>query len=209
MRARVGTHDHITFAKAVPQFKVKRAIPVVSRVLQQEPACRRAGWGVVDEAVGSVAFEKFGLQVNGPGEFFFESETPVHIARRLKCASVNEKRSEQWRRGRRRCTVHIRGFADRVEEVVCSLAGKRTGDQKQRSRIVDDSNSCGDLCVAFVVKHVSPSQSRRDQHVTDDLIPIETQSGLNQQTVANEPTVLGIRAAFEVVDFRKSATRKC
>src|SRR6202034_4413401 len=96
----------------------------------------------------------------------------------------------------------IRRLAMRIEEVIDSLPLQGLLKQAQVRGVVDNSYSRRQLGVAFVVEDVGPGQSRRQQRSADDLVPVRTQAGLDEQTICDQPAVLGVNARFKVIDGR-------
>src|ERR1019366_5839477 len=193
----VGAHQHVAFPEVVAEAHFEGVVAVVARIFENEVAAGAAG-RVVGEAARAAFFEEFRFQIDGGGELSLEAQAPIYETGSLERVSVHGK-----------CSGHGRGkHAVRVEEIVFALTGERTGDEEQERRIVDQTDSCGKLGVARVVENVGSGEARREERSADDFIPIETDAGLDEQTIADQPPVFGIGTGLEVVSGGRRTSGK-
>ena len=86
----------------------------------------------------------------------------------------------------------------RIENVLpCS--GEGTGDQEDRSGFIDDADPSRNFCVARVVENVCSSEARSEILVVNQSVPVEADSGFDQQAVGDAPAILDIGGDFRVV----------
>ena len=205
-------------AEAVPQTHREGVVTVVSAVPEQEVSVDRAIQRVVGEAMHAALLDELQFQENGSRQFFLQANAPVQVSRCGERVPVHNERGRQWyRRGLRRRRRRSAGNSGavcflrapiRIEKVINSLPFESLMDQPQAGCIVGNPNSRRQLGIAFVVENVSPRQAWREQRRPDDLIPIEAQARLNEQTIRNQPSILGIGAGLSIVERRVIAPRK-
>src|ERR1019366_3061304 len=194
-RTGVGAHQHVAFPEVVAEAHFEGVVAVVARIFENEVAARAAGH-VVGEAARSAFFKEFRFQIDGSGELALEAYAPVYETGSLERVSIDGE-----------CSGHGK-HAGRVEEIVGALADERTGDEEQERRIVDKTDSCGKLGIARVVEDVVSSEAWREERSADDFIPIEAEAGFDQQTIADQPAVLGVGAGLEVVSGGRQTSGK-
>src|SRR5580700_7759808 len=73
-------------------------------------------------------------------------------------------------------------------------------NQAQAGGVVGNPNSRRELGIAFVIEDVSSGQARGEERRSNDFIPIETHAGLDEQTIGDEPAILGVGTGFVVVN---------
>src|SRR5208282_4190 len=197
-RTGVGAHQHVAFPEVVAEAQFDGVVAVVARIFEDEVAAGAAG-RVVDEAAGTAFFEEFRFQIDGGGELSLEAHAPVYETRRLEGVSVDGKRS------RHGPGKHAGG---RIEKIVGALPGERTGNEEHERWIVDQTDSCGKLGVARVVEDVGSCEARREERSADDFVPVEADAGFDEQTIGDQPAVLGVGGGLEVVSRGRRTSGK-
>src|SRR5579863_2412373 len=196
--ARVGAHHHVGFVEVAPQGDLKRVVAVVAGVFEEEIAARGVVASVIDESARSFSLKIFRLEIDGGRKLFFEGNAPVDKARSEKRVGVRSKccryRTTGGDTSGRSGAVGIDG-----EKGIFTSACERPGDQKNRRGFVDDPDTGGELGIARVVEDVSGGEARCNVRLAHDLIPIETHSGLDEQTIGDTPPVFGVGGDFCIV----------
>ena len=84
-------------------------------------------------------------------------------------------------------------------EGVLAGAGEGAGNQEDGRGIVDDADSSGEFGVAGVVEDVGSGEAGREDWVTDDCVPVETNAGLDEKAIGEAPTIFRVGADLGVV----------
>src|SRR5271165_7695550 len=207
-RARVSAEDFVVLVKTMAQTDLKGVVTVVAAVLEQKVAVHDAIESVVGEAMHAALLEEFKFQEDCSWKFFLQPQAPIQVPRRVERVSVHGERGRHGHGLTRWISIGIRRLVARIEKVIDSLPFEGLVKQTQVRRVVNNSNYCRQLSVAFVVEDVRSGQARREQRSADGLVPVQTQAGLNEQTIRNQPAVLGVGAGFKVRNCRVVAAGK-
>src|SRR5262249_20446228 len=187
---RVGGEQHVTVVEGATSPNLEGVVVVLTSVLEDEvPVGSHGVSEIVGQAVDATLLDVFGLEIDVRREFAFKSNAPVHEPGSLQRVRVSRKSGGD-------------GAGDQPvgrEERVLASAALRTSDEKDRSGIVKEPNPGGKLGFAGVVQNVRGGEPRRDQGVTNDLVPVIAGPCLDKEAAGGKPAVLHVSANFGVV----------
>ncbi len=178
-------------SKGVASTDLKPVVVILSGLGEREFPTQAGQVGeIVDKTVNAALPDVFHFQINVGGEFAFEGKAFVQDARRLQRTQIGGKGRENRSADRKPVLV---------EELIEASAGTGSGDEKDRGRVVEDSESGGEFGVAAAVKDPGSGEAGREEQSTDELIPVIAKSGFDKDTLSEEPAILSVSAEFGVV----------
>src|SRR5579872_543260 len=206
--ASVRTHHRITLPEIAAQRDLKGVVAVIASILQDEVTAGQIVRRVVNEVVRTPTLHEFRFHEQRCGKFFFQSHAPIEKSRRLKVLAIDRKRGKNWSWSGYNRAAEIRWLAGRVEKVIFAFSSVGSRDQDEVGRVVHQSHAGRKLGVAGVIDYICAGETRRNEWLAHDFVPVKTQAGFDENAIAELPAIFDVSAAFKIIGRRIVASEK-